>query len=133
MSRIAIEVPGLHHAGAPIPQASKVGSLLISSGINGMDTRTGTVPESLEQQVGLVFENVRLIMDQAAGSTDDIVKCTFFVRDRSARQHIDVHWNDMFPDEASRPARHTLTVDLHAPLLIQCEITAHIEGPHHDH
>jgi hypothetical protein len=34
----------------------------------------------------------------------------------------------MFPDPHSRPARHTVQHELAGPLLIQCELTAYIEG-----
>jgi 2-iminobutanoate/2-iminopropanoate deaminase len=34
----------------------------------------------------------------------------------------------MFPDESSRPARHTLQYDLADPLKIQCDLIAYIES-----
>jgi 2-iminobutanoate/2-iminopropanoate deaminase len=121
----SIEVPGLHHGAAPIPQASLVGGLLISSGVNGMDPDSGTVPPTVEQQVGLVFANVRRIVAAAGATVDDIVKFTFFVRDRSAtRGAIDAEWIAMFPDAARRPARQVLNYILAGPLHVQAEITA---------
>lgn len=126
MSRTSIEVPGLHHGKAPIPQASLVGPLLTSSGINGLDPVSGTVPDSVEEQVTLIFGNIERILTAAGGSTDDIAKCTFFVRDRAARAAIDPHWLKMFPDEHSRPARHTLQYELTDPLQVQCELIAYL-------
>jgi enamine deaminase RidA (YjgF/YER057c/UK114 family) len=127
MTRTSIEVPGLHHGGAPIPQASLVGNLLVSSGINGMDPESGTVPAELADQVSLIFANMGRILRRAGGSPEDVAKCTFFVRDRSSRPVIDREWLAMFPDEASRPARHTLRYDLGDPLLVQCELIAVID------
>lgn len=124
MARRSIDVPGLHHGGLPIPQASVVGNLLVSSGISPLDPDTGTVPAEVERQVELVFANVRRILDAAGGSPDDIVKCTVFVRDKAIRPVIDKRWLEMFPDEHSRPARHTLRIDLAEPVQIQLEITA---------
>ncbi|MGP3943678.1 RidA family protein [Streptomyces sp. 6N106] len=124
MARRSIEVPGLHHGGLPIPQASVVGNLLVSSGISPLDPDAGTVPPGAEEQVALVFANVRRVLDAAGGSPDDIAKCTVFVRDKSIRPVIDRYWLEMFPDEATRPARHTLRIDLTDPLQIQLEITA---------
>ena len=126
MWRRSIDVEGLHHAGAPIPQASLVGSLLLSSGINGMDPRDGTIPEDPETQVALVFDNIRRILEQAGGELGDVAKCTFFVRDRSLKNVIDEHWVKAFPDPASRPARHTLVQELTVQAL-QAEIVANIE------
>lgn len=124
MARRSIEVPGLHHGGLPIPQACVVGNLLISSGISPVDPDTGTVPPTIEDQVETVFANVRRVVYAANGTPGDIAKCTVFVRDKSIRPVIDKHWLEMFPDETSRPARHTLRIDLADPLHIQIEITA---------
>lgn len=124
MARKSIEVPGLHHGGLPIPQACVVGDLLVSSGISPLDPATGTVPEGVDEQVELVFANVGRVLAAAGGGPEDVVKCTVFVRDKAIRPVIDKHWLEMFPDEASRPARHTLRIDLADPLHIQLEITA---------
>jgi enamine deaminase RidA (YjgF/YER057c/UK114 family) len=124
--RTSIAVEGLHHAGAPIPQASLVGSLLLSSGINGMDPADGTIPEDPETQVSLVFDNIRRVLEAAGGDLGDVAKCTFFVRDRSLKSAIDEKWVVAFPDPTSRPARHTLVQELTVQAL-QCEIVANIE------
>ena len=126
MWRQSIDVEGLHHGEAPIPQASLVGSLLLSSGINGMDPSDGSIPEDTSTQVVLIFDNIRRILEQAGGDLGDVVKCTFFVRDRSLRQQIDEHWLKAFPDPARRPARHTLVQELSAAQALQCEIVANV-------
>lgn len=127
MTRRSINIPGVHHGALPIPQASLVGPLLASGGINGMDPATGSVPDDLEQQVKLVFGNIALLLEQAGGAVDGIARCVFYVRDRSARSYIDAEWVVMFPDADSRPARHTLTYALTDPLLVQCELIAYIK------
>lgn len=125
--RRSIHVEGLHHGGAPIPQAAVVRGLLISGGINGMDHRTGEVPASAEEQVALVFENIGLIMRAAGGSLDDIVKLTLFTADPAVRKLINGPWLELFPDEHSRPARHVQAVAaLSAPLVLQAEIYAQL-------
>jgi 2-iminobutanoate/2-iminopropanoate deaminase len=124
--RTSVEVEGLHHGGAPIPAASLVGGLLISSGINGMDPADGSIPDDPEVQVRLVFDNMRRIVEAAGGDLGDVAKCTFFVRDRSLKSVIDDHWLKAFPDPASRPARHTLVQELTVQAL-QAEIVANIE------
>ena len=124
MPRRSIEVPGLHHAGLPIPMASVVGNLLVSGGISPLDPETGTVPPDVEEQVELVFANVRRVLDAAGGRPEDVAKCTVFVRDKGIRPVVDKHWLVMFPDPASRPARHTLSIELTRSLHIQLEITA---------
>jgi enamine deaminase RidA (YjgF/YER057c/UK114 family) len=101
-----------------------VGKLLTSSGISPLDPGTGTVPEGTEDQVQLVFANARRVLEAAGGGPEAVAKCTVFVRDKAIRPIIDKYWTEMFPDEASRPARHTLRTDLADPLKIQLEIIA---------
>lgn len=127
MTRRSINVEGLSHGGLPIPQASLVGPLLASGGINGMDPATGEIPAGLEQQIALIFANIGRLLAVAGGSVDDIARCVFYVRDKSCRPLIDAQWVAMFPDPESRPARHTLVIDLNDPLLVQCELTAYIK------
>jgi enamine deaminase RidA (YjgF/YER057c/UK114 family) len=105
-----------------------VGNLLASSGISPIEPGTGEIPPDIENQVPLVFANLRRVLDAAGGSPEDVVKCTFFVRDRSARELIDPEWLTLFPDEASRPARHTLRHDLPGTVHIQCEVLAVLGG-----
>jgi enamine deaminase RidA (YjgF/YER057c/UK114 family) len=89
-----------------------------------MDPETGVIPDGTDEQVALVFANVRRVIDAAGGSVEDIVKCTVFVRDRAIRPVVDTYWVQMFPDPASRPARHTLPAELQGSMQLQFEIMA---------
>jgi len=124
MARRSIEVPGLRHGSLPIPVASVVGNLLVSGGINPVDPETGSIPDDTDGQVAVAFANVRRVLAAAGGTPDDVVKCTVFVRDKAVRPVIDKYWVEMFPDPASRPARHTLTIDLQGHTQLQLEIMA---------
>jgi 2-iminobutanoate/2-iminopropanoate deaminase len=124
MARRSIEVPGLRHGALPIPAASVVGNLLVSGGINPVDPGTGAIPDDTDEQVAVAFANVRRVLAAAGGTPEDIVKCTVFVRDKAIRPVIDKYWVEMFPDPASRPARHTLSIDLAGHTQLQLEIMA---------
>jgi enamine deaminase RidA (YjgF/YER057c/UK114 family) len=123
MARRSIEVPGLRHR-APIPQACVVGNLLVSGGISPVDPDTGGVPDDTDGQVAVAFANVRRVLAAAGGTADDVVKCTVFVQDKAIRPVVDRYWVEMFPDEASRPARHMLHAELQAGTQLQLEIMA---------
>ena len=123
MPRRSIEVPGLRH-GAPIPQASVLGNLLVSGGISPVDPETGAVPDGTDEQVAMAFANVRRVLAAAGGTAEDVVKCTVWVQDKAIRPVINKYWIEMFPDEASRPARHTLRTDLQRGTQLQLEIMA---------
>ena len=122
--RRSIEVGGFGHGATPIPAASRIGNLIASGGIAGIDTATGKVSGDLEAQVVAMFANLRRIVEAGGGSTDDIIKVTIWVRDRGARAIIDPQWTRMFPDPKSRPARHTLVYQLPDPMLVQCDFLA---------
>jgi 2-iminobutanoate/2-iminopropanoate deaminase len=108
----------------PIPVASVVGDVLMSGGISGRALATGQIPASLAEQCTEMFANVRRVMAAAGGGLDDIVSMRVYVVDRSARDTLNLEWLAAFPFPESRPARHTLTMPLPEPMLVQCEIFA---------
>ena len=124
--RVSIHIPGFRHAN-PIPAASRIGNFLVSGGIHGMDPATGKTAESLEDQLRFMFQHVRAVMDAAGGSPDDIIKFAVTMTDRAQRPALNVEWLKMFPDEHSRPARHTSEGNLSPGMLVQCDIMAVID------
>jgi 2-iminobutanoate/2-iminopropanoate deaminase len=121
--RRSIEISGFAHKN-PIPAASRVGNMLMTGIITGADPATGRLADTLEAQCANIFQHVRAIMAAAGGSTDDIVKMNVWMKDRSNRDVLNVEWVKMFPDPASRPARHTSQAQLEGGQLIVCDITA---------
>ena len=122
--RRSIDVPGLKHEN-PIPCASRIGSLLVSSGIFPSDPATGSAPEGADAQCAMLFANVQRIVEAAGGTPDDIVKVTVWVKDSTSKQFLNREWLKMFPDPDSRPARHTMNYqDIPKGMLVQCEIVA---------
>ena len=125
MSRRSIEVEGFHHGGAPIPAACRVGPLIMTGGVYGLDLESGTVPDDMHDQARLMFVNLSRILEAAGSSLDDLVKITVWAKVPEARQAVNAQWLALFPDPESRPARHTFANDqLPANLLLQCDATA---------
>ena len=104
--RKSIEIEGFTHKN-PIPAASRLGNMLMTGIITGTDPATGKLADTLEAQCANIFHHVRSIMAAAGGSTDDIIKMNVWMKDRSNRDVLNAEWVKMFPDAASRPARHT--------------------------
>jgi len=119
-----IEVPGLSHAN-PIPLATMIGPFLVSGGIPGKDPATGKTGADFDTQVALMFDNIRRVMSEAGGTTDDIIKLSVWIKSGKSKKTLNEQWLAMFPDEKSRPARHTFVYD-DFPLdyEIQCEVQA---------
>jgi enamine deaminase RidA (YjgF/YER057c/UK114 family) len=123
-TRRSFEVEGLRHVN-PIPMGSVIGHLMMTSGIFGTDPETGRAPDDIEGQCRLMFENIRRVMSAAGGSPDDIIKIVLWARDRSFKDAVNKEWLAMFPDERSRPARHTMMYDgFTGNILVQCELVA---------
>lgn len=121
--RTTIEIPGVRHQN-PIPMGARIGNIVYSSAIAGIDPTTGHPPADAETQAEVLFRNVRMFMAQAGGSPDDIVRVTVYVKEERYRDAINKEWLKMFPDERNRPARHTLTVPVRGEALFQVELVA---------
>jgi 2-iminobutanoate/2-iminopropanoate deaminase len=92
----------------PIPPATIIGNLLVTSPIGGIDPKTKTFPVDKDEQIGLAFRHLRRILELADFSLDDVAKLTLYFADQKDRSIANKHWLEMFPDEHSRPARQAL-------------------------
>jgi 2-iminobutanoate/2-iminopropanoate deaminase len=124
IERRSIDVEGLGHGDLPIPAAARVGSLVATGGVRGVDRMTGKMPTDLSEQVRLMFENLLVILQAAGATRDGILKLTIWIRNHDARAAINREWLAMFPDEHSRPARHIMLYELGGGMLVQCEALA---------
>jgi len=104
--RRSIHIDGLSHLTA-IPVASRIGPLVMSSIIAPFDPGTRDVPATIDEQVRNLFTHVGSMLDAAGASWDHIVKMNFWVPSADDRLALEAPWLEHFPDEASRPARHT--------------------------
>ena len=122
--RRSIHVEGVQH-GAPIPMGAKVGNMLFSSGIIGIDPTTGNVPEGLGQQCEFAFAHMKSLVENAGGTVEDIGAVKVYMKDRAQREAVNRPWLKMFPEEDNRPARHAIEDDAFPPgVLVQLEIIA---------
>jgi 2-iminobutanoate/2-iminopropanoate deaminase len=124
IERRSIHVEGLGHGDLPIPAAARVGSLVATGGVRGVDRMTGKMPTDLSEQVRLMFENLLVILQAAGATREGILKLTIWIRNNDARAAINREWLAMFPDEHSRPARHIMLYELGGGMLVQCEALA---------
>lgn len=129
-TRQSINVEGFHHGGQPIPAASRVGNLVATGGIHGMNPETGTLPDDADAQVRFMFSNLKRILEAGGASQETIVRMTVFVKDKSLRDLVNQVWTEAFPDPASRPARHTVQNDnLPGTMVVQCDVLALARDP----
>lgn len=109
----------------PIPNASRVGNIVMSSVIGGANPGTRDLPPTLAAQVANVFHYIREDIEAAGGTVEDIVKVTFFVKDPvTQRAALNDEWVRMFPDPDARPARHTQPLPPDSRALVQADFVA---------
>ncbi|MBM3650149.1 MAG: RidA family protein [Alphaproteobacteria bacterium] len=126
--RKSINYPGFKHQN-PIPNASRIGNIVMSSIISGRDPQTGATPSDLAGQVTNVFKQIRLCVEAAGGSVEDIIKVNFWMKDpATGRAALNGEWAAMFPDPSSRPARHTLALPADNPTHVTCDFTAVVDA-----
>ncbi|MCD5402407.1 MAG: RidA family protein [SAR202 cluster bacterium] len=123
----SIHVDGVQH-GAPIPMGARVGNMIFSSGIIGVDPSTGKVPEDLDSQCVFAFANMKTMLENAGATTKNVGTIKVYMKDRSQRDAVNRPWLEMFPDENDRPARHAIEYDAFPPgVLVQLEIVAVVD------
>jgi 2-iminobutanoate/2-iminopropanoate deaminase len=96
----------------------------MSGVILGRDPVTSEMPAAIEAQCANMFAHMKAIVQAGGGTTDDIIKMTVWLKDRSQRAPVNAEWVKMFPDEDSRPARHSLQMEMEGGALVQCDFTA---------
>lgn len=121
--RKIIEIPGVHHQN-PIPMGAKIGNVIYSSAISGIEPDSKSPPQDPDKQAEALFRNIQTFMEQAGGTPDDIIRMTVYVKEEHYRDAINKEWLKMFPDEKNRPARHTLQVPVRGEALFQIELVA---------
>jgi len=108
---------------SPIPNASRIGNIIVSGLIRGVEPETQKFPPTVEQQCQYMFENVRRTVEAGGGHLDDIIKITFWMGQLN-RKPVNDEWIKMFPDAASRPARQIMEVAMEPEVLVECDFMA---------
>jgi 2-iminobutanoate/2-iminopropanoate deaminase len=121
--RKSIHIDNFKHKN-PIPNAARVGNLLMSGLIAGVVPGTQDFPEDLDEQLTHLFGYVRDVVEAAGGTTDNIIKINVWLKDTENRELLNKHWVAMFPDKDTRPARHTQRLQGGPMALVACDLVA---------
>ncbi len=122
--RQSIEIEGVRLHAQPFPAAVRKGNMVFSSAVPGMDPSTGTVPDEPTEQIRHAFNNMATLLTNAGATLEDVVKVAVLLQDRDMRPMVNEVWEQFFPDEHSRPVRHTVGGPLPNNYVIQLEFTA---------
>ena len=125
--RKAINAKGVHAHKNPIPHASVLKGLMVSSSISGAD-KNGEYSEDKEKQIKSAFNNMKQVLEEGNASFDDVIKFDLYFSDKNDRKFVNPIWLKLFPNENSRPARHTHLVNLEGDCIFQIVFTAVINN-----
>ena len=112
---------------APIPigpysQAIRSGNMLYISGQIAIDPKTNLLVNSnIIDEISMVMENLKNILNESNASLDDIVKCSIFLSDISLFDTINNVYGGYFNEPY--PARETIEVSK-LPKNVNIEISA---------
>lgn len=123
MRQKSIDISGFGH-GAPIPAASRVGPILATSAVAGVDRSTGKVPDGIDLQAKHAFENLKAILAEGGMDMGDVVHVAVTVVEDDFRKFVDKYWLESYPDPHARPARHTEVGSIRGGRLVQIEALA---------
>jgi 2-iminobutanoate/2-iminopropanoate deaminase len=109
--------------------------MLYTSGVPGIDLKSGRAADGPERQFATAFDNLMALLQRAGTGPDSMGLLTVWIPDRNNRAHINKDWLRFYPG-GNRPARKTnqapLPVGLEVQLMAACvlgEIRVPVEIP----
>jgi 2-iminobutanoate/2-iminopropanoate deaminase len=125
MTRQSIEIASFQHAN-PIPAASRIGPLLVSSVIAPRNPEGTDIPDDVGAQLENLFHHVGEMLTAAKADWRHVAKMNFYVADGAIRDAINGPWLEHFPDADARPARHTQVLPT-AGRFVTCDFLAYVD------
>jgi 2-iminobutanoate/2-iminopropanoate deaminase len=108
--------------------ATQIGDTIYTSGVPGIDLKTGQPAEGPERQFAAAFDNLITLLQRAGAGPDSIGLLTVWIPDRANRTFINKDWLRLFPG-ANRPARKTNQAPLPAGLDVQLMAACVLDAP----
>lgn len=109
MKKRVVERKDIKSADAPYSPGIVHGSLLFVSGQVPVDPKTGAIVSTdFEAQAEQVFKNMRVILEEAGSSMENVLKTTAFLIDMNDFGKLNEAYKKHFPTD--RPARSCVEV-----------------------
>lgn len=108
----------------PIPHASRVENLIMSSVLSGKDYSTKTYPQDCRAQISLAFKYFCDLLNECELKAQDVVKVEMYFQDKNLRTIVNEFWEETYPDKHHRPSRHSHQTVLPDGCIFQMTFTA---------
>ena len=107
----------------PYSQAVEVNGMIYTSGVIGVDPKTGEAGKTIEEQTKRVFDNLKGLLEDAGSSLDQAVTTTVFIKNMDDFSNVNEIYASYF--QGDFPARSCVDVArLPKDLLIEVEVIA---------
>lgn len=107
----------------PYSQAVKAGNLIFVSGQLPINAATGDMPAEIKAQTAQSIENIKVILEEAGATLDNVVKTTVYLADMSLFGPMNEVYAEYF--KAVYPARAAFAVkELPKKALVEIEVIA---------
>jgi 2-iminobutanoate/2-iminopropanoate deaminase len=118
-------IEGVSKPRAAYSNLTRAGNFVFIAGQVAMDPKTGKVPEKLADQLRLIFENIKILLENEGVSLMNVVKTTAFLADTSYHEEYDRIYRSYFKD--GYPARSTVQAKLmHPDFKVEIEAIAYV-------
>jgi 2-iminobutanoate/2-iminopropanoate deaminase len=124
-SRQRLTGPGIGDS-ASEPPVIRIGDLVFSSALSGIDPRTRELVQDPHDQVRQAFRNMEAIVQQAGGTSDDIAHVFIYVRDLADNDDVLAAFLEAFPTDDNRTTRKNVYDDQlkGSPIVAQLQMIA---------
>ncbi|MGB6102485.1 MAG: RidA family protein [Pusillimonas sp.] len=112
--------------GGHYSHAVRAGDFIFVSGQTPRNSLREIVGETIEEQTVATLENVRLTLEAAGGTLENVVKVGVFLSDLADAARFDQVYADHFP--TFRPTRTTVGSALNG-VLVEIDVVAYISAP----
>jgi len=117
--RSCVEVKGLTHRD-PLPNAARLGDYVFTSVIVPWDLRTSEPVIGEDAQTDQCFDNMRIVMEEAGGTIDDVVLQWVFLNDFAYQPYMVDVYLEAWPVGQYQAARKTFRYPMGGQIQIQC-------------
>lgn len=115
--------PKIPQSNGHYAQCIEHNGILYLSGQLPIDPITGNIPESIEEQVDLVLNNIELILNEVGSSKNKVLQVRVYVPSIELWDRVNERYSLFF--ESHKPVRCIIpTRELHFGCLIEIEVTA---------
>ena len=111
----------------PFVLGTKYGDLVFLSGMVSKDLVTGEhIAGTIEEETAQVFENIKVLLEQAGSSMEKILKTTVFITDIHDFNRMNQVYKTYFPTPASLASRSTVEAKLVGQFKVEIEVVAYV-------